>query len=122
MLGIRPLPLLATLATVLCISGGQMLFKITAARANVAHSLWAPDVLRVLVGACILYGAATLVWVSVLRYVPLSVAYVFMALSFIIVPLLSYAFFKETLSARYFVGLVLIVAGIIVSLTAENTS
>ena len=39
----------------------------------------APDVLGVLFGACVLYGGATLVWVYVLRHVPLSAAYVFMS-------------------------------------------
>src|ERR1700743_2615480 len=122
MVGIRPLPLLAILITVVCISGGQLLFKITAARANAAHSMFSVDVLMTLLPACVLYAGATLIWVAALRYVPLSVAYVFMALSFIIVPLLSALLFKEVLTLRYFTGLGLIVLGIIVSLSSRGSS
>jgi len=122
MVSIRPLPLLAILVTVLCISSGQLMFKVAAARANVADSFLSPGVVAVLAPACMLYAGATLIWVSALRYVPLAVAYVFMALSFLIVPVLSAVFFKETLSARQMAGAVLIVIGIIVSLTGQIRS
>jgi drug/metabolite transporter (DMT)-like permease len=115
------LPLVAILTTVLCISGGQMLFKLAAARANAAGSFFSPEMLKVLLPACVLYAGATLVWVWALRYVPLNVAYVFMALSFVVVPGMSVLFFKEPLSLRQAAGLILIVAGIIVSLTTRAT-
>ena len=112
-------PLIAMLVTVLSISTGQVLFKTAAGRANVANSMLAPDVLGVLFAAFALYGGATLVWVYVLRHVPLSAAYVFMSLSFVIVPLLGWFFFKESLTPRYFIGMALIVAGILLSLSAR---
>jgi drug/metabolite transporter (DMT)-like permease len=113
-------PLLATLVTVLSISAGQVLFKIAAGRANAANSMLALDVLGILLVAVTLYGGATLIWVYVLRQVPLSAAYVFMSLSFIIVPLLGWLLFKESLTARYFMGMALIVAGILLSLSART--
>ena len=90
-----------------------------AARANAADSLFSPEVLGVFLPACVLYAASTLVWVGALRYVPLNVAYVFMALSFIVVPALSALFFKEAISLRQIAGLLLIVTGIIVSLSGR---
>src|SRR5262249_36739429 len=105
--------------TVVCISIGQMLFKIAADRANVAQSLFAPGALTVLAAAVVLYGGATIVWVTVLRYVPLTVAYVFMSLSFVIVPAMAALFMHEQITLRYVAGMVLIVAGILVSLSAK---
>jgi len=117
---VRPLSLIGLLVTVLSISAGQMLFKIAAERANVAQSLFAPSVLTVLFFAVALYGGATLIWVSVLRYVPLTVAYGFMALSFAIVPLLAAIFLHEPLTPRYVIGMVLIMCGIMVALGAKS--
>jgi undecaprenyl phosphate-alpha-L-ara4N flippase subunit ArnE len=116
---VKTLPLLGLLLTVLCISIGQMLFKIAADRANVAQTLLAPGALSVLAVAVVLYGGATLVWVSVLRYVPLTVAYVFMSLSFVIVPALAAYFLHEHLTWRFIAGMALIVSGILVSLTGR---
>ena len=112
-------PLIAMLVTVVSISAGQVLFKTAAGRANAANSMLAPDVLGILLAAVTLYGGATLVWVYVLRHVPLSAAYVFMSLSFVIVPILSWLLFKENLTARYFMGMALIVAGILLSISAR---
>lgn len=113
------LPLIGLLFTVLAIAGGQILFKIAAERANLAQSLFAPSAASVLLVAVALYGCATLVWVSVLRQVPLTVAYVFMSLSFLIVPVFASLFFKEPLTLRFFMGMLLVVAGIVVSLSGK---
>lgn len=116
----KPLPLIGLLTTVLSISVGQMLFKIAAERANAAHTLLAPNVLSVLSIAAALYAIATVVWVSALRYVPLTVAYVFMSLSFAIVPVLAAVFVHEPLTPRYVVGILLIMCGVVVSLSANS--
>ena len=112
----RLLPFLGLLGTVLSISIGQMLFKIAAERANAAQTLFSVSVLTVLFGAVVLYAGATVVWVSVLRQVSLTVAYLFMSLSFAIVPVLAVIFLHEPLSPRYVVGIILIVCGVGVSL------
>ncbi|EEY50303.1 hypothetical protein VIH_002853 [Vibrio cholerae CT 5369-93] len=53
-------------------------------------------------------------WVYALRLVPLSIAYPFMALAFIIVPVLGIIFLKEPFHWRMLVGAGLIMMGLIV--------
>jgi drug/metabolite transporter (DMT)-like permease len=107
---------LLTILCVVAISCGQVLFKI-AARSVSASS----DVVSVsqnlalnpyLLAGLVLYLAATMLWIWLLRTVPLSVAYPFMALAFLFVPLLAAAFLGEPLSFNSSLGAVLIVAGI----------
>jgi drug/metabolite transporter (DMT)-like permease len=102
--------------TPLMISAGQVLFKLTSARAG---SLDAAGLLRLLadpylITAFAIYGIGTIIWVHVLKSVPLSVAYPFMALTFCAVPLLAWLLLGETLSLRYGVGSALIVAGLFI--------
>lgn len=65
--------------------------------------------------ALFIYGIATLLWISLLRYVPLNKAYVFMALSFVLVPIASYYIFSEQITVGYWIGVALIVSGVIVA-------
>ena len=98
----------------LMLSTGQMLFKIAADSGSgkplpyAFMNVW-------LVAAVALYGFATLLWVYILRVTPLSVAYPFTALSFIIVPIAASAFFGEVLSWRYAAGMALIISGILLT-------
>ena len=62
--------------------------------------------------ALMLYGSATILWVLALREVPLSIAYPFTALAFVLVPLASAAIFPEPLGPRYFIGLAFVVGGV----------
>lgn len=94
---------------------GQMLFKVTATSAPPLGSL--PGLLSLFTNiwfwlALVLYGLATLLWIFILQQVPLSLAYPFVALGFIIVPMASWFFFKEPLSLSYAAGVVLIIAGL----------
>lgn len=57
-------------------------------------------------------GLSTLVWISVLRTVPLNYAYTVMALAFVIVPTLSFLVLGEPLSLKLGLGSLLIVAGL----------
>lgn len=59
--------------------------------------------------------AASVCWILAVQTAPLSLAYPFMALSFLLVPALSVFFFGETVSAWQSVGLMLIVAGVVVN-------
>jgi multidrug transporter EmrE-like cation transporter len=59
-----------------------------------------------------LYMLATFLWIDILREIPLSRAYPFIAIGFVLVPLAGYFFFAEPLNARYFAGVALIVTGI----------
>ena len=111
-----PLHILALLiATPLLIAVGQVMFKLTGAK---LAAYPAPPVQSVLlsplfIGSLTLYGGATLLWIYVLKTVPLSYAYSFMALTFVIVPVLAYLWLGEPLSAKYVVGMGLVIAGLL---------
>lgn len=66
--------------------------------------------------ALLLYGTATLLWVYLLRTVPLSKAYPFVALGFIAIPALAYFIFGEKLNISYMFGTGLIVFGIFLTI------
>jgi multidrug transporter EmrE-like cation transporter len=104
--------LLAAFAALLAV--GQLLFK-KAALAGAGEALPWAFINRWIFLAILLYGAATLIWTWVLRTTPLSVAYPFAALAFVLVPLLAAAVYGEPLTARVLMGAALIVAGIVVS-------
>lgn len=104
-----------TLAVVLTMAAGQLLFKATA-RALVEHgSVWELAVLWRFAVAIAIYGFATLAWIWVLRTASLSAAYPIIALTFILVPLGAHVFFSEPIGARYWLGSTLIFLGIVVS-------
>lgn len=99
----------------IAIAIGQVLFKIASNRlsesGNGLHMvLFDP----VMILAIIIYGVSTLFWIYLLKFVPLSYAYSFMALTFIMVPILSMVFLGESLNLKYWVGAALIVAGLVV--------
>ncbi len=99
----------------LLLSAGQLLFKTAAL--GVAQAPIDDFVFSLLKNpwfliALVLYGAATLIWLSVLRSAPLSQAYALFSLSFVLVPLCASVCFQEPLGWRYAVGSVLIIGGI----------
>ena len=102
-------------AVVALMTGGQLLFRMTAVG---APSLATWNGLSTLIMnplfllALFIYGAATLLWVGVLQQVPLSRAYAFTALSFVIVPVAAIVLFGEPASARLGIGVVLVIAGL----------
>ena len=110
--------LLLTLACVVLIAVGQLLFKSAAGQWRVEGWSWAT--LRgflspVMLIALIIYAAATLLWVFVLRTVPLSSAYALFSLAFLIVPVLAWIFLGETLSLNTLIGGAIIVVGVIIA-------
>ena len=104
------------------IAAGQILFKHAAAqigpeRFGPGHgSPWVLDVAKLptMWLAVLLYAAATLLWVRILTTVPLSRAYPFMALAFVLVPAAGYFLFSESITVRQAFGTALIVAGVVV--------
>lgn len=68
--------------------------------------------------ALALYGAATLFWIYLLQQIPLSRAYPFAALSFVLVPAFAWLVFGDAISLRYAGGVALIVAGMYLSSVA----
>ena len=98
---------LTILLSVICVSGlaaGQLLFK-QAAAALPAEPVLADWLTNPWLYAALgLYGAMTILWIWILRHAPLSIAYPFMALAFIIVPLLARLVFGEPLSWQTLAG------------------
>lgn len=66
-----------------------------------------------IMGLC-LYGVTTLGWVWCLQEMPLNRAYLFMALAYVFVPLLSWMVFGEVPSIKYLLSALLIVSGILI--------
>lgn len=68
------------------------------------------------IAAITLYVIATVIWIGVLRELPLSRAYPFIALGFVLVPLAGRQFFGEPLDGRYILGVILILLGILLTI------
>lgn len=115
------MPLRSILLTVLCvllIAGGQLMFKSAASQWKVDGWSWTTlkgFLSPVMIAALVVYGLATVLWVYVLRSVPLSAAYSIFALAFLVVPLLAHFVLGERLSANVLIGGLIIVAGIVVA-------
>jgi drug/metabolite transporter (DMT)-like permease len=96
---------------------GQILFKSAAlsspAIRNVSD-LGTTLQIPVLWLAVFLYAGATLLWIYLLKTVPLSRAYPFAALGFVIVPIAGIVLFGEKVSLGYVAGAALIVSGVLI--------
>ena len=108
------LNVMLVLVCVLAIATGQLLFKQVGLAIEASGSWFGQRVLLYAASAFALYAAATLLWIHLLRFVALSRAYPFMAITFVIVPLASAWLFGDRLSAPYFAGVLLIGAGVVV--------
>lgn len=96
-------------------AAGQIFFKMAAQNSPPLNSL--PNLFTLALNhwlwlAMALYAISTLIWISVLQTVPLSIAYPFVALGFVVIPLASYLLFKEPLNWQYGVGIVLILVAL----------
>ena len=102
--------------TPVMITLGQVLFKLTSGRltAQAGTPFYTVAFNPVFLLALAIYGAATLLWIYVLKTVPLSYAYSFMALTFVLVPLMAAIFLKEPLTIKYAIGACLIIAGLFI--------
>lgn len=101
------------LGCVIGLSIGQILFKATALELNKEGIT--PRALMILGAAMALYGIITLAWVWLLKSAELGKIYPFMALAFIFVPFGTHYFFGEAFSPRYFLGVSLIMAGLVIT-------
>jgi drug/metabolite transporter (DMT)-like permease len=110
--------MLVQIIAILCVIGlaiGQILFKVSATSLTQTGSFFAPKTAAILFSALALYGTTTIAWVWVLQKVELGKVYPLMALAFILVPLGSHFIFGERFQLQYFIGIALIVSGIIVT-------
>jgi drug/metabolite transporter (DMT)-like permease len=95
------------------ISIGQILFKKTANNLNSMNSVYAMFFDPWFWSGLTVYGICTILWISILRFVPLSISYSIFALSFVIVPTLAFFLLKEPITWRIYVGGILILSGIL---------
>ncbi|MBM3527017.1 MAG: 4-amino-4-deoxy-L-arabinose-phospho-UDP flippase [Alphaproteobacteria bacterium] len=100
-----------TVAVVLGMSSGQILFKLAAGRGGAVEIMLSP----VFWSAVALYGVVTILWVMLLREIDLSRAYPFIAATYILVPAASVAILGEKVGLSYLLGVALIVAGIVLA-------
>ena len=105
------------------LSTGQIMFKFVAKTMPVLNSF--ANILSLAAnpwfyGAMLCYGASTLLWIYLLQKLPLSYAYPFVAIGFVLIPIFSFFIFNEVLKFQYFVGVVFIILGILfISLTGK---
>lgn len=112
--------LLLTVICVLGISIGQILFKKAASVVNPGQGVLNIFLNGWLIVAVILYGLTTLLWVYILRGVPLTIAYPFMGLAFIFVPAISAFFLNEPLKWQSIVGGGFILIGVAIAARSEG--
>ena len=99
----------------IALAAGQLLFKSTAVRLKglpLAALLRNIAFLPSFYAACLIYAAATVLWVWILTKVPLSTAYPFVGLSFIVVALTSWLFFGEIPTVRGCIGMLMVAVGV----------
>lgn len=106
------------LLSVFGISTGQVLLKISAmkiAGGDDWRRMVTTAVNPELVLGIFVLGCSTLLWIYLLRTIPLSIAYPFMALAFLFVPVMSHFVLGEALTGWRMLGAFFIVTGVIVS-------
>jgi drug/metabolite transporter (DMT)-like permease len=105
----------------LAMAGGQLLFKSAALGTPQRGALteWTLDLLRnwQFFAALAIYFLLAVLWVWILRVVPLSQAYPFVALAFAVAPLMAGFWFGEPLSLRLLAGLTIILCGLLLVAT-----
>lgn len=108
-------------AAILCVLGlaiGQILFKVSATALAESGSFFAFKTAATLIAAMCLYGITSVLWVWVLQKIDLGRVYPLMALAFVLVPLGSHFAFGERFQSQYFIGVAMIITGIIVAVKA----
>jgi drug/metabolite transporter (DMT)-like permease len=111
------LNLVSLLGFALLLAVGQFLFKRSAlaiAGQHITGSLATLAALPSFYAAVLLYGGSTVLWVWILTRVPLGLAYPFVAVAMIIVPAMGWYFFGERLNVAYWLGVAVIIAGMLV--------
>lgn len=103
------------LFSVLMVCGGQLLFKLVGLRLQAGFALLDPKVWTIALLSIVIYGSATILWIAVLRTVPLVKAYPYMALSFVLVPIGGVLLYSERVHWPYAVGALLIVFGVVLT-------
>lgn len=97
------------------VASGQVLMKVASLSWNETGGLFNIRTLSWLATAFAVYGVSSLVWIYVLRHIPLSQAYPFISITFLLVPIASAVFFSERFDWVNVASAMLIMAGISLS-------
>lgn len=104
---------------VVVIACGQIMFKYAAQRLSFPDGASLPLLLSsnlqpiaLVLLAVTLYALSTAAWIQALRTVPLSVAFMFNSLAFVLVPGAGFLLFGEAVPRYFALGLVMILGGI----------
>ena len=110
--------IISLLLFTIMMSAGQLLFKrgamVSVAPTSLGSFLWVIANIYVVAGLC-LYASATLLWLRLLQHIPLTMAYPFVALAFVIVPVAASVFLDESVTRGYWIGISLIVLGVFIA-------
>ena len=110
--------LLLTLLCVALIAAGQILFKVAAAQWRIDGWSWSTVrafLSPTMVLALVVYGVTTVLWVFILRSVPLATAFPLYALVFVLVPLAAHFVLGEPWSWNAMIGALVIMAGVAIA-------
>ena len=103
---------------VVFLSAGQFLFKragLSIRGLSLADGGWTLATLPSFYLALALYGIATVVWIYVLSRVPLIEAYPWIAGATAAVPLIGWWFYGEQTTPSFWVGMAMIIAGLLLT-------
>ncbi len=101
------------LLTVAALATGQILFKLASETLSFTASGFLASLFDLrLLAALFVYGVATIMWLAVLKMTPLRLAYPFIALAFVIVPILAHFILGEKIGWNTFAGAALIGVGV----------
>ena len=116
---LTPVNVLMILGTIVLLSLGQVLFKSASSQLVVQQPMsWLS---LPLLGALVIYAIATLLWLLVLSRVPLSFAFPFYGLAFLLVPVLAALVLGEALRWQVLVGGAVILCGIAITAWGART-
>lgn len=110
--------IILALLTACSMAGGQILFKLGASSWSgdtLGQWVWSFVINPFLVSAVFLYAFTIIVWIYVLKILPLAIAYPLTALSYVLVPAISYFFLHEKVSIYTLSGSLLIILGVIIT-------
>jgi len=94
---------------------GQTLLKLAADTSKTEAAPLGGLLNRYFFVAITLYAVLTILWIWILRSIPLAKAYPFAALVFVFTPILAVVFFNDTISWINGFGMLLIVSGLLLA-------
>ncbi len=119
--GLNWAELLILVAYAFGMAAGQILFKTAAlqmpATGTFARRLFWLALNPTFLAAILLYGLLSALWVWILTTVPLSRAYPFVAMAFVLTLAAGVLFFGEALNLRLLLGSALVLAGLAIIVT-----